>query len=93
MEAEPKPERVTIREAAEIVGVSYERMRQLVRAGLFGCRNGRVERASVLEFARERAADALNDVEARHRKILAELHARATELERIHRLSKRRPTS
>ena len=65
MEAEHKPERITIRDAAEIVGVSYERMRQLVRAGLFGCRNGRVERASVLEYA----------------------------LERIHRLSKRRPTS
>lgn len=88
MESEPKPLRVTIAEAAEIVGVSYERMRQLVRAGLFGCRGGTLERGTVLEYARTRAAQALERAEHRHRLVLAELYARGAELERIHRLSK-----
>ena len=91
MESEPKPLRVTISEAASIVGVSYERMRQLVRAGLFGCRGGKLERATILEYARARAAEALERAERRHRTVLAELYARGAELERIHRLSKAQP--
>ena len=79
----PPPVRVTIAEAAQILGVTYERVRQLARKGLFGVRRGRIEQATVLWYALERANEAAKRARKQHDQALERLFRANRELSRI----------
>ena len=82
-ELEAPPVRVTLAEAAQILGVTYERVRQLARKGLFGVRRGRIEQATVLWYALEKASDAAKRAAKQHELALDRLYKANRELARI----------
>lgn len=82
-ELEPPPVRVTLAEAAQILGCTYERVRQLCRKGLFGVRRGRLEQATVLWYALERADKAAKRAAKHHAEALDKLYDANRELARV----------
>jgi hypothetical protein len=82
-EPQAPPTSVTLAEAAQIIGCTYERVRQLARSGVFGVRRGKVERATVLWYALERADKAAKEATSRHARALDRLYAANRQLARL----------
>ena len=79
---------VTLREACAILGVTYERVRQLVRAGVIGTKSGKVAERVVLEYAWTRAVKAQESAEESFAKALDALYQANREVARVRGLMK-----
>lgn len=82
-DCEAAPPLVTLREAGVILGVTYERVRQLVRAGVIGVRGGKVAESVVLEYAWTRAVKAQKAAQEAHAEALDALYQANREVARV----------
>lgn len=74
---------ITLREAAQILGCTYERARQLAKAKTILAKGDRLLRSTVLAVAYERAKKEADRATQRHAEALEELYAANRELARV----------